>query len=263
MILKPRLFRKPRKGHWSTKGLFGLWLFNEGSGKIVNDLSGNGHTGTEQTDSVWLPGLFGTARDFSGDDFIDIPTTPAIPASPGGVSAIIWVKPDSVTSNFYYNDFSGDNDWAILSGFQDGFYNLVGDGAYPTGTATDSQIPMSGAGIWDCVGWTKNGTNLKGFVNGVEKTSVTISVGDFVPSAGLKIGTRWGGQDKFRGQISHFMFYDCTLSNFEMAQLYREPFIMFERDQIELWVGSVGAAVGANPKGPLGHPLWGALAGPI
>ena len=59
MILKPRLFRKPNKGHRLSRGLVGYWLLNESSGNKVFDLSGNGNTGTLVANTHWVPGGFG------------------------------------------------------------------------------------------------------------------------------------------------------------------------------------------------------------
>ena len=45
MILKPPKGAMLNRGHPLSRGLKGCWLMNEGGGKIVNDLSGNGNTG--------------------------------------------------------------------------------------------------------------------------------------------------------------------------------------------------------------------------
>ena len=40
----------------------GIWLFNEGNGKIVEDLSGNGNDGELKEGTKWEDGQFGTSR---------------------------------------------------------------------------------------------------------------------------------------------------------------------------------------------------------
>ena len=73
MILKPRPFRKPNLGHPLAKGLVGYWLMNEGTGNTVQDLSGNGHTGTFVNETVWDAGKFGSCLSFDGtDDYVNI-----------------------------------------------------------------------------------------------------------------------------------------------------------------------------------------------
>jgi len=39
------------------------------------------------------------------------------------------------------------------------------------------------------------------------------------------------------------LIYNRILSASEIAQLYREPFCMFDRDPIELWTGAMGGGV--------------------
>jgi len=52
--------------------LVGHWRFDEGSGTIANDASGNGNDGTLNGDPQWVVGHFGGALEFDGtDDWID------------------------------------------------------------------------------------------------------------------------------------------------------------------------------------------------
>ena len=44
----------------------GVWLFDEGNGKIVKDLSGNGHHGEIVGEVAWADGKFETALEFDG-----------------------------------------------------------------------------------------------------------------------------------------------------------------------------------------------------
>ncbi|MHC4494311.1 MAG: LamG domain-containing protein [Planctomycetota bacterium] len=48
--------------------------FDEGSGSVAHDTSGNGHDGTLNGDPQWVAGRFGGALDFDGsDDYVEIP----------------------------------------------------------------------------------------------------------------------------------------------------------------------------------------------
>jgi len=58
-----------RKGDWSTDGLVGLWLMNEGTGNIAQDLSGNGNAGTLFTDTTWASGKFGPCLNVPGTPY--------------------------------------------------------------------------------------------------------------------------------------------------------------------------------------------------
>ncbi len=61
--------------------LIGYWKFNEGSGSVVNDYSGQERHGEVKTfvegGAVWTAGRFGNALDFDGtDDFVDAGSFP-------------------------------------------------------------------------------------------------------------------------------------------------------------------------------------------
>jgi len=56
-------------------GLVGYWRFDEGSGTIAYDSSGNGYHGILVNDPVWVDGKYGKALSFDGiDDYVDCGT---------------------------------------------------------------------------------------------------------------------------------------------------------------------------------------------
>jgi hypothetical protein len=57
----------------ASADLVGYWKFDEGSGTIAYDSSGNGLDGTLNGDPQWVVGQIGGALDFDGDDSIEIP----------------------------------------------------------------------------------------------------------------------------------------------------------------------------------------------
>jgi hypothetical protein len=55
-------------------GLVGFWSFNEGTGTVANDSSGNGNAGTLINGPTWASGKSGTALSFDGtNDYLQIP----------------------------------------------------------------------------------------------------------------------------------------------------------------------------------------------
>jgi len=67
-ILKPPKGALLQRGHPLARGLVGAWLMNEVRGTIVNDLSGNGNTGTLLANTTWRAELFGPALLMDGTD---------------------------------------------------------------------------------------------------------------------------------------------------------------------------------------------------
>ena len=83
---------------WSTDGLVGWWKFDEGSGTVAYDSSGNGHDGNLTNGPSWTTGKIGGALSFDGvDDYVEIKNYYGISANdPRTASA--WLK-----SNFQYS----------------------------------------------------------------------------------------------------------------------------------------------------------------
>ena len=58
--------------------LVGYWNFDEGSGTVALDSSGNGLDGTLNGDPQWVLGQVGGALEFDGDDSVEIPHDPLL-----------------------------------------------------------------------------------------------------------------------------------------------------------------------------------------
>jgi len=53
--------------------LVGYWSFDEGSGEMAKDGSGNGNDGSLENGTEWTAGKFGDAVQFDGtDDYVDV-----------------------------------------------------------------------------------------------------------------------------------------------------------------------------------------------
>ena len=48
--------------------IVGWWAFDEGTGTLAADLTGNGNDGTLNGGAEWVPGVYGTAINFNGSD---------------------------------------------------------------------------------------------------------------------------------------------------------------------------------------------------
>jgi hypothetical protein len=76
----------------------GWWPMYEGGGQVVHDLSGKGNNGqlgstpgVDDNDPSWIKGwLFGSALRFDGNDFVRVPSSPAL--SPQKLTVSAWVR---------------------------------------------------------------------------------------------------------------------------------------------------------------------------
>jgi hypothetical protein len=68
------------------------WKFDEGSGIVAHDTSGNGNDGTFNGDPQWVPGHFGYALEFDGSgDWLDCGEDANLQIS-GAVTVSAWIK---------------------------------------------------------------------------------------------------------------------------------------------------------------------------
>ncbi len=59
-------------GWAGVPGLVGWWAFDEGAGDVAADGSGHGHDGAIN-DATWIAGQLGSALDFNGSAYVDVP----------------------------------------------------------------------------------------------------------------------------------------------------------------------------------------------
>ena len=76
------------------ESIAGLWIFNEGKGKAVEDSSGNGYDGELKKNPTWSDGRYGGGLEFHGGNYVELRDSSAgLPF--GGVepfSITAWVK---------------------------------------------------------------------------------------------------------------------------------------------------------------------------
>ena len=71
-------------------GLMGWWRFDEGSGTVAADSSGNNHAGVVSGSAVWTTGKVNSALDFNGG-YVDLGSDASLNAPPSFTIAA-WVK---------------------------------------------------------------------------------------------------------------------------------------------------------------------------
>lgn len=78
--------------------LVGHWSFNEGSGDVAQDASGNGHTGKLMNGATWAPGQAGTGLRCDGNRaHVQLPSTPLLDKLQAeNYTLAAWYKPEIV-----------------------------------------------------------------------------------------------------------------------------------------------------------------------
>ena len=196
----------------SNTGLVGWWSFDEGSGTIAHDLSGNRNNGTFVGGPVWVNGKKGKALDFDGiDDYV---TTTINRSSYAAITVSAWYKFEGSISDTYNalissqggDFFVGKNTGNSNIGVQEGGYN----GSIAAGTnAWD--------GNWHQITYTFSGGTGTVYLDGRN-----VGSGAFAGGTGLI----WIGQENevggydFNGKIDDVRVYSRALSPTEVSSLY-------------------------------------------
>jgi len=247
--LKPTRGIRLNKSHPISRGLVGCWLFNEGSGYKVSDLSGNGHTGTLQANTHSTPGKFGSGLSFDGTgDYADCGTGNSLNMGSGDLSILAWFKTSDMTrtviagkGGIFTNGkryfLGGDDD------VNNKIYIVIDDDS-GSSKRTESTFTYNDGNWHQAVG-VRDGNNLRLYIDGVEDANSPVDItgyGNIDSTRPCTISSMYNentsAQDWFfSGIIDHIMIWNRSLSSSEIALLYREPFCMFEMAWIPKLIG--------------------------
>jgi concanavalin A-like lectin/glucanase superfamily protein len=195
-------------------GLVAAYGFNEGSGTLTNDVTGNGHTGT-LSGATWALGRFEGALSFDGvDDWVTVTDAATLDLTTG-MTLEAWLHPTALSG------------WrsAIMKETTTGLaYALyASDGAVPTGSMSRAGVDYHAQGTaalalntWTHVAVTYDGATLRLFVNAVERGTLAVS-GSLAGSTGpLRIGGNAVWDEHFSGRIDEVRIYNRPLTATEI-----------------------------------------------
>ena len=203
-----------------TPGLVAAYSFDEGSGAVAVDASGNGHTGT-LAGAAWTTGRYGGGLSFNGSNaYVGLGTLGTFYQSAFTLEA--WVQKQTATKN----DVGILGTWAgsgpmlwvdhIATRYQ---LTLGGNGL--SGYLDSGHNPI--AGQWQHLAATYNGTTARYYIDGIEVASRTVS-GSVGNSNIWRIGaygTSPGGF--FDGTIDDVRIYNRALSAGEVQFDMNQP----------------------------------------
>jgi len=231
-----------------------VWLFDEGKGEVVKDISGNGNDGTI-TGATWTDGKYGKGLNFEKGNKVGC--SPANGVKNVALSATVWAK---------FKDFSTENQFVYIkcTGTASGrfFYfstwhsggphNCIHlgviktDGNWGRAIATAKMFDKNEwyhiAGVVD----TKAGT-IKAYVNGELKHSAKIPTGD-IPGKPAEI---WVGGTPENYQWAQAVYDELAIFNVALTE-----------DEIkEIMNNGLAKTLGVTPVAPAGKLsiTWGEL----
>jgi len=230
-----------------SNALLGQWNFNEGSGSVANDSSGNGHDGTVQN-ATWIESEGRRALDFNGNSSTVLLPGSAFEEISDQVSIAMWTYgdtslPSQTTAFFAHNS----NNQRILN------IHLPFDNSQIFWDAPDriNQLATEEEfeGAWVHWVFTKNATSgiMNIFRNGEIWHSGTNRFDTINAISGARIGSAVNNRF-YNGMIDEVQLYNIALSSNEVSEL-------FESSSLVGLVGEVTVSTthGCRPHGQLKH----------
>jgi len=203
------------------ESVVGMWLFDEGSGKVAEDSSGNGNDGEFIGKPKWVEGKFGEALEFDG-------ASTCVKISPGltdleNITVVVWVySEDDWGKTTRQEIWCGSNtygDYLLLREDERGdwhageamwhWYDGGSWGAIPSGSLKNQ--------TWYHLAGSYDGSDLKLYLNGklVGSESTSIASGSMDTCIGCHpTPTNW-----WNGMIDEVAVFDIALTEEEIKSI--------------------------------------------
>ena len=219
----------------SSTGLVAYLPFDETSGIIAHDASGNGANGTLKCNGgclpipAWTAGIVGGALNFSNaGDFVSIPDSPSLELT-NHFTFAFWAWVPANSSNIAYVQKVGGagigqgtepgNGYLIAAGNPANYLyiNLISDNARVARCSTAAGVVQSE--VWQHFAITYDGAAIRIYVNGVENVECSATAGAGTDATPVSIGGI--NQRSPAGRIDELRIYNRALSRQEILGVYQ------------------------------------------
>lgn len=210
----------------NNTGLVLYYPLDEGTGDVVNDISGEDNHGTIAgyfDDLVWTTGKSGYGF-YSFGEYIDVPATTTLSFSgTEAFSVSFWIKtPGDVEGYHIAGDRSGCTGGTFVWQFHFDTATTIGFGN-TSGGATSDQIPTN---EWVHVVGTYDGSTFRIYTNGVEGTPVSgVSLGS---GGNPRFGMSGDCSGLFDVALDDIRIYNRALTSFESGIISERGMVTFK-----------------------------------
>jgi Concanavalin A-like lectin/glucanases superfamily len=194
-------------------GLAGWWKFDEASGTVAADSSGNSNTGTASGTTV-VAGKIGNARSFNGTSDNIAVGNPASLQIAGDITMCAWAYPQNASSFILSKSDGGGN-------YDYGLY-ITGAGSlslyYGAGLTASTAIGLVSSNIWQHLCAVVQSNVATFYINGVPYTGGAATITN--TNQQFYIGAHNGGGWALQGNIDELRVYNRALTATEITALY-------------------------------------------
>ncbi len=214
-------------------GLVALYHFDETSGTVAADSSGNGYAATMENGATFVPGIRGNAAALnvasdaasnSADQYVSLP--PGIVAGLTTFSISLWFNLNVAGFGYRLFDF-GTGTTTYMFATPNGYalrYDITTQGVNgEEGVDPGSFLPVSS---WQHLAVTQDGTTVTLYLNGAQiaqNTAVALNPSNLGSTTQNWIGrSQYAGDSYLDGEIDEFRIYDRALRADEVLELYTQ-----------------------------------------
>src|SRR2546427_6277755 len=203
-----------------SSGLGLYYRFDEGSGSLANDSSGNGNTGSLLGGTTWTAGQLGQAVNFDGvsGNLTDSTTTGLNLSATLTIAA--WINPSDVSATYHTLVANG------VAGLRGYGANLINGrlNFIKVGSADVTSSVLLSAGTWQhaAITWNAATGEVKFYMNGtLAQTIINSSVQSAPLDTDKLLVSLWlNGGSYFAGAMDELRIYNRVLSATDILALY-------------------------------------------
>jgi len=209
---------------WSfnTGRLMAWWKFDDGSGSIAIDSSGNSHNGTLMGDTSWVDGIAGGALAFDGDgDYVDIGKAPDFDITQQ-ITISAWIKVNAFDRDWQTIVAKGDRAWRLQRNWGESTLEFACSGLVVPGTEWGQIFGTVGVndGHWHHVAGVYDQEKLYLYIDGRLDVSAEVFGNIRVNDEPVYIGENSEKPQRFwNGLIDDVHIYSYALNTDEISAI--------------------------------------------
>jgi hypothetical protein len=206
-------------GDGSVTNLVAFYNFNEGSGNIAHDASGNGNDGTLKNGPTWTDGKLGKALEFDGtNDYVQVPDSPSLDINIPAITFMAWIySPGFHECGWVMGKGDGSSIvWHLLARANNFIRYWIKSGGVPTEREIADVLTVN---TWQHMAVVYDGAFMRVYRDGIERDSFPKTGNMDVNNFPLYIGLdAWNTSNHFYGKIDEVKIFRGALTATQIQQ---------------------------------------------